>query len=65
MIEHVSPHRDFTRRAIAELSKGASDEEFMDYVKRYYRLALLTAEETKRLNKINRSQVTANRLAPS
>ena len=63
LIEHVSPHRDFTRGAIAELSKGISDDEFMGYVKRHYRLVLLTAEETKRLNKINRSLMIANRLS--
>lgn len=61
-IEHVSPHRAFTRGAIAELSSGISDEEFSSYVKRNYRLVLLTIEETKRLNKINRSRMTANRL---
>ena len=35
----------------------------MGYVKRHYRLVLLTAEETKRLNKINRSLMIANRLS--
>ena len=63
LIEHVSPHRDFTRGAIAELSSGISDEEFSSYVKRNYRLVLLTIEETQRLNKINRSRMTANRLS--
>lgn len=63
LIEHVSPHRDFTRGAIAEISNGVSDKEFIFYVKRHYRLVLLTVEETKRLNKINRSQMIANRLA--
>lgn len=62
LIEHVAPHRDFTRGAIAEISNGVSDEGFVSYVKRHYRLVLLTAEETKRLNKMNRSQMIANRL---
>ena len=62
LIEHVSPHRDFTRSAIAELSKDSSDEEIIAYVKRNYRLVLLTPEETKRLNKMNRSRMTAKRL---
>ncbi len=62
MIEHVSPLRDFTRSAIDKLRDGVSDQEFIDYVKQHYRLVLLTAKETKRLNRINRSQMTANRL---
>ena len=62
IIEHVSPTRAFTRDAIAEIDKVKSDQEFMDYVKRNYRLVLLTAEETRRLNKMNRSQMTPDRL---
>ena len=62
IIEHVSPTRAFTRDAIAEIDKVKNDQEFMDYVKRNYRLVLLTAEETRRLNKMNRSQMTPDRL---
>lgn len=62
LVEHVSPLRDFTRRAIAEISNGISDKEFIDYVKKHYRLVLLTVEETKRLNKMNRSKMKINRL---
>ena len=62
LIEHVSPTRAFTRGAMAEIDKVKGDQEFMDYVKRNYRLVLLTAEETRRLNKMNRSQMTPDRL---
>ena len=62
LIEHVSPIRDFTRCAIAEIDNGASDQEITDYVRRHYRLVLLTTEEIQRLNKINRSQMTTDRL---
>ena len=62
LIEHVSPLRDFTRGAIKNIDNGASDREFMRYVKQHYRLVLLTAEETQRLNKVNRSQMTHDRL---
>ena len=61
-IEHVSPTRDFTRHAIRLLDEGASDKEFTDYVVEHYRLVLLTKEETQRLNKINRSRMTPDRL---
>lgn len=62
LIEHVSPHRAFTRRAIEKIGGGASDEELTEYIKRLYRLVLLTPEETKRLNRINRSRMTPDRL---
>ncbi len=62
LIEHVSPLRDFTRSAIDKLRDGVSDQELIDYVKQQYRLVLLTAKETKCLNRINHSQMTTNRL---
>lgn len=62
LIEHVSPMRDLTRHAIGVLDEGATDEEFTDYVVGHYRLVLLTEEETQRLNRINRSRMTSNRL---
>ena len=61
-IEHVSPLRDLTRRAIAVLDQGATDQELADFVVRHYRLVLLSAEETQHLNRINRSRMTADRL---
>lgn len=61
-IEHVSPIRDLTRHAIAELDSGASDKEFIGFVTRHYRLVLLTSEETRRLNRINRSRMMRDRL---
>ena len=62
LIEHVSPTRAFTRGAIEKIDSGASDREFKRYVKQHYRLVLLTAKETQRLNKMNRSQMTRDRL---
>ena len=61
-IEHVSPTRDFTRHAIRLLDEGASDEEFTAYVVKHYRLVLLTKEERQRLDRINRSRMTPDRL---
>lgn len=61
-IEHVSPLRAMTREAIGVLDRGASDREFNEFVMRHYRLALLTREEMQRLNRINRSRMTPDRL---
>ena len=61
-IEHVSPLRDLTRKAIEKIDKGISDTEFKKFVKRHYRLVLLSPSETSRLNKQNRSKMTHDRL---
>jgi hypothetical protein len=62
LIEHVSPIRDFTRRAIVNLDEGASDEQLEEFVRSHYRLVLLTPEETLHLNKHNRSRMVPDRL---
>jgi hypothetical protein len=62
LIEHVSPVRDFTRRAINKIDELDNDD-FAKFVKRHFRLVLLTPEETFRLNRQNRSKMTSNRLA--
>ncbi|MGA3263066.1 MAG: hypothetical protein ABSC47_03365 [Terracidiphilus sp.] len=36
LIEHVSPLRDLTRKAIEKIDRQASDNEFERFVKRYY-----------------------------
>jgi hypothetical protein len=61
-IEHVSPHRAFTRLAIEQVEAGVSDEELTVFVQTHYQLALLTANETIRLNKLNRSKMAPDRL---
>ena len=63
MIEHVSPRRSFTRGAIEEIDNGASNQEFTDYVRKHFRLVLLTPEEKQHLDRINRSKMTHDRLA--
>jgi len=62
LIEHVSPHRALTRLAIEQIEAGVSDEEFTNFVKAHFQLALLTQAETLRLNKMNRSKMAADRL---
>ena len=62
-IEHVSPRRDFTRKAIDMLVLDkVTDRKFLNFVRENYRLVLLTPEETKHLNKSNRSTMTPDRL---
>jgi hypothetical protein len=64
-IEHVSPLRELTRQAI-ETIKGLDDEaahaRLVEFVKRHYRLVLLTPDEMLSLNKLNRSRMCSERL---
>lgn len=62
LIEHVNPHRALTRLAIEQINRTVSDQEFVEFVKSQYQLALLTVAETSRLNKLNRSQIEPDRL---
>ena len=61
-IEHVNPHRALTRLAIELIESGKSDEEFRAFVRDNYQLALLTHEETTRLNRLNRTKIEKDRL---
>jgi hypothetical protein len=62
LIEHVSPIRAFTRRAIELVGRHATDDELIAFIKSHYQLVLLTPEETRRLNKQNRSKMAVDRL---
>jgi hypothetical protein len=62
VIEHVSPIRDFTRNAIEKIDRGASDKQLENFVRKNYRLVLLTPEEATHLNRQNRSKMTPDRL---
>ena len=59
----MNPHRELTRMAIAKIESGASDADFLEFVRSHFQLALLTEEESIRLNKLNRSKVASDRLA--
>src|SRR5580698_7708954 len=61
VIEHVSPIRDFTRKAI-DMEQSATDKQLEEFVITNYQLVLLTPEEALRLNKQNRSKMTPDRL---
>jgi hypothetical protein len=62
LIEHVAPVRALTRLAIEKIDT-MDDAAFVRFVKRHYRLVLLTPEETIRLNRTNRSKMHVHRLA--
>ncbi len=61
-VEHLSPKRALTQLAIELLDQGASDGELIDFVKKHYRLVLLTKDEISRLDKHNRSDMVPDRL---
>jgi len=62
-IEHVMPQRAFAQAVIAEIDRSATDAELIAFVRSAYRLVLLTPEETKRVNHVNRSRMTPDRIA--
>ena len=63
MLEHVAPLRALTIEAIRLVDGGATDEELSSYLKGTYRLVLMTAEETRDLNRRNRSRIDPERLS--
>jgi hypothetical protein len=62
LIEHVSPIRHLTQRAIDKIDQKLSDAQFKAFVKRRYKLVLLSPAETLQLNKHNRSKMSNDRL---
>jgi hypothetical protein len=62
LIEHVSPLRALTRKAIDTIGQRASDAQLKAFIKRKYKLALLSPGEMLRLNRSNRSKLSCNRL---
>jgi len=62
-IEHVLPQRAYARRVIDLINRGAENDAVLAFIKRNYRLVLLTKEEVSRLNKQNRSRITTDRIA--
>ncbi len=63
LIEHVLPQRAYARQVIKLVGGGASDDEVLRHIKENYRLVLLTKDETKKINRLNRSQITEDRIA--
>ncbi len=63
LIEHVLPQRAYARRVIELVNDGATDDEVLRFIQDNYRLVLLTREETTRINRLNRSRITEDRIA--
>ncbi|MEE9434005.1 MAG: hypothetical protein V3V15_07170 [Sphingorhabdus sp.] len=62
-IEHVMPHRAYTRSLCNLIEAGATDHELIDQIKATYRLVALTKEERAALDAKNRSKMTPDRIA--
>jgi hypothetical protein len=62
-IEHVMPQRAFARLVIDLVSEGISDAQLLQFLKANYRLVLLSRDETQRLNRLNRSRLSPDRIA--
>jgi hypothetical protein len=62
LIEHVSPLRNFTQKAIEEIDQKVSDAQFKAFVQEHYKLVLLSPGETQRLNRQNRTKMNPDRL---
>lgn len=63
LIEHVLPQRAYARKVIDIVNAGATDKEVLRFIKDNYRLVLLTEEETAKINRLNRSKITRDRIA--
>lgn len=62
-IEHVLPKRAFAQVICEMVKNGAVDDDILDYIRRNFRLVLLTKEERSKLDKLNRSKLRPDRLA--
>ena len=61
-IEHFNPQRAYARKIIELVGKGKSDDLLIRYIKRTYRLVLLTKAERSALDRENRSKIDPKRL---
>lgn len=62
-IEHVRPQRAYAREVSKYINQGCSDDDLVEFIRARYRLVLLSEKETRRLNKLNRSRITKDRIA--
>lgn len=62
-IEHVAPTRAWSRAICDMIESNCTDQELLEFVKKTYRLVLLTKEEQRQVDSRNRSKMAADRLA--
>lgn len=61
-IEHLLPKRSYAKVVCDMVANGATDAELITYIKINFRLVLLTPDERRSLDRVNRSKIVANRL---
>ena len=57
------PQRAYAREIIKVIEAEGIDDDIISFIKKKYRLVLLTKEETAMINKLNRSKITDDRIA--
>lgn len=62
-MEHVLPVRAFTKLVIERIDEGASDRAIAAFIKRSYSVVLLTPDERRALDKVNRTTIDPRRMA--
>jgi hypothetical protein len=62
LIEHVSPLRHLTQKAIEQITQQVSNDQLKAFIEEHYKLVLLSPAETQRLNKLNRTKIHPDRL---
>lgn len=61
-IEHVLPKRAYARAVCQMATEGASDDQILAYIRDNFRLVLLTKDERRALDRVNRSRLSKDRL---
>jgi hypothetical protein len=61
--EHVLPQRAFAKVVCELIESGASDQEVLDYIRTNFRLVTLTLEERRKVDRLNRTRITKDRIA--
>ena len=61
-LEHVLPKRAYARTICGMVEKGSTDSEVLDFIRVNFRLVLLTPDERRSLDRVNRSEMSPNRL---
>ncbi len=62
-VEHILPQRAMTLHLGSMVDAGASDDEILAWLADNYRLVLLTPDERRQVDSVNRSRICAERLA--
>jgi hypothetical protein len=61
--EHVMPQRAFAVALCDLIERGISDEKLTSYIRKNFRLVTLTPEERRKVDQLNRTRITKDRIA--